>query len=50
MEATKRHAAACNLGNASLHCKYKGLVGAKDMCNKLLELNAAVEAKVCWND
>ena len=20
------------------------------MCNKLLELNAAVEAKVCWND
>ena len=44
--------AACSSlqGNASLHCKYKGLVGANDMCNKLLELNAAVEAKVGCND
>ena len=24
--------------HASLCCKYKGLVGAEDMCNKLLEL------------
>jgi hypothetical protein len=44
--------AACSSlqGRASLHCKYKGLVGANDMCNKLLELNAAVEAKVGCND